>query len=155
MRRVISFLKTILIDRLNDFHLFLVLAKMTMPDSQLIIQTFSDFYNLDNLVFSIVVSLQKWLAHFYSRKTLSNQEKRQYLHINDQIKVSRLLLWIGHCNLCLEGHIVFILWYSKSKFLKMEKIFTNSKDTQRHILFLKNENFRHLWFCLLGLVAKI
>ena len=133
MRRVISFLKTILIDRLNDFHLFLVLSKMTMPDSQLylIIQTFSDVYNLDNLVFSIVVSLQKWLAHFYSRKTLSNLEWSDKGFKVTVVNRALQSLHGGSHESMLIVLIVCILLYSKFKFLKMEK---------KHLLILKIHN---------------
>ena len=57
-------------------------------------------------LFSIVFSLQNWIAHFSCRKTFRNYlslEKRQYLpHYWSGLSVP---LWIKHCHGCIKGHL--------------------------------------------------
>ena len=67
------------------------------------------------MIFSLVVSLQKWLAYYYTAgnhiEIVKTQEKRNIFHIFYQINVSRIPLWIGQCYLCADGHVKLRLQY--------------------------------------------
>ena len=47
-------------------------------------------------LFSVVVSLQKWQVHFSSYKN------HIIFHIFDEIRISRVSLYTGHCYLCMR-----------------------------------------------------
>ena len=41
----------------------------------------------------------------YQKNTFKPRKTTDIFHIIDQIKVSRVPLWIGHCHLYMEGHL--------------------------------------------------
>ena len=60
-------------------------------------------------LFSVVVSLQKWQVHFSSYKN------HIIFHIFDEIRISRVSLYTGHCYLCMEGRQKLCLQSLKGK----------------------------------------
>ena len=83
---------------------------------------------------SILDSILKLRTIFYSRKTyrsykiwtLLNLKKRYNIfHIIDQIKVSRVLVLIGHCHRCIE--CTWLRWYIYSLYIYIDcrYIYTN------------------------------
>ena len=73
-------------------------------------------YNVKNWFFSILVSLQKWLAHFCCRKQWRNfydlilftLEKLSSTLSYYIIKVPRVSLWVGYGSLAIEGHLIIL-----------------------------------------------
>ena len=111
-------------------------AKMVMPDSRryplklclIKYELDINIYNSEKLSFSIILSLQKRLVHFYIRtkcryfQTLTLYMNLYWtyktticlLHYITQIKVSMVVLWIGHCHLCAEGNMKLRLHFNNS-----------------------------------------
>ena len=86
----LGFIKGIVSLILNDH------TKMPMPGSKI-------YVIILDWLFSVVISLEKWLAHFTIRnryrsfrriKNFGTEKNNNIIQIIDRIKVSRVLLWI-------------------------------------------------------------
>ena len=75
-------------------------------------------------LFSVVVSLQKWQMHFlliihngeiHRNKHFSSYKNHIIFHIFDEIRISRVSLYTGHCYLCMEGRQKLCLQSLKGK----------------------------------------
>ena len=89
-------------------------ANVAMPDSQryplklcmIKYELEINFYNLEELLFSIVhLYCRKTIRNFENEKLLNREKKDNISLIIDQLKVLRLLLRIPHSHICMEGHL--------------------------------------------------
>ena len=82
-------------------------ARFTTAFSNQVWIYISIFIILNTDYFHLCGSLRKWLANFYLRKTWGIiRIKHVYIifHTFDQLRVSKIPLWIEYWHLCMESH---------------------------------------------------
>ena len=71
--------------------------------------------------------LQENILELLEINTIKYRETNIF-HIIDQIKVFRVLLWIRHCYLCMEGHLKLYLYSPFSIFIFKKYFFSNTNS---------------------------
>ena len=116
--------------------------------------------NLNRIVFSCGF-LQKWLAHFYCTgkqieiihaefNIVKPRQKCNILDIIDQINVSTVPLWIGHCHLCMESPYKDLKLFTHPLYLFVKECIVNCLPTPcisswRSVLLTTSSGYPILW----------